>query len=64
MPITKRVLFVVCAGLELGGLLGGTLSGWFSDKALKRAKGNGEGQVGKRVQIVMVSRSSHQMMGA
>jgi hypothetical protein len=42
------------SGLELGGLVGGTLSGILSDVAIRRAKGTGEGLVGKRVQIVMV----------
>lgn len=45
----------VCAvGLELGGLLGGTLSGVLSDRAIKAAKSNPKvGLVGRRVQIVM-----------
>lgn len=43
------------AGLELGGLLGGTLSGVLSDRTIRAAKKNnpGAGLVGRRVQIVM-----------
>jgi hypothetical protein len=42
------------AGLELGGLLGGTLSGVLSDKSIKAAQGNPKaGLVGRRVQICM-----------
>lgn len=43
-----------CAGLELGGLLGGTLSGVLSDKSIKASQGNPKaGLVGRRVQICM-----------
>jgi sugar phosphate permease len=42
------------AGLELGGLLGGTLSGVISDKSIRAAKADpNAGLVGRRVQIVM-----------
>lgn len=44
----------VAAGLELGGLLGGTLSGVLSDKTIKAAGPNPSvGLVGRRVQICM-----------
>jgi len=43
-----------CAGLELGGLLGGTLSGVLSDSTIKAAKSKPQvGLVGRRVQICM-----------
>ena len=42
------------SGLELGGLLGGTLSGVLSDKTIKAAGPNPSvGLVGRRVQICM-----------
>jgi hypothetical protein len=42
------------AGLEVGGLLGGTLSGVLSDKSIKASQGNSKaGLVGRRVQICM-----------
>lgn len=42
------------AGLELGGLLGGTLSGVLSDKSIRAAKSDPKaGLVGRRVQIIM-----------
>eukprot|EP00878_Enallax_costatus_P014199 GHUV01014852.1.p1 GENE.GHUV01014852.1~~GHUV01014852.1.p1 ORF type:complete len:220 (+),score=30.38 GHUV01014852.1:228-887(+) len=45
---------VTVSGLELGGLLGGTLSGVLSDHAIKAAKSDPKvGLVGRRVQIVM-----------
>eukprot|EP00955_Chlamydomonas_euryale_P093193 364769-Chlamydomonas_euryale.AAC.2 len=49
------------SGLELGGLLGGSLAGVLTDMRIKaaiaaerKAPGSGGGYVGKRVQIVMV----------
>jgi hypothetical protein len=42
------------SGLELGGLLGGTLSGVLSDNSIKAAKADPKaGLVGRRVQICM-----------
>lgn len=41
------------SGLELGGLVGGTLSGVLSDASIKAAKTGGAGQVGRRVQIAV-----------
>ncbi|WIA10980.1 hypothetical protein OEZ85_011139 [Tetradesmus obliquus] len=45
---------ITVSGLELGGLLGGTLSGVLSDKSIRAAKADpNAGLVGRRVQIVM-----------
>lgn len=45
---------LMCPGLELGGLLGGTLSGVLSDSTIKAAKSKPQvGLVGRRVQICM-----------
>ncbi|KAF8068291.1 uhpC [Scenedesmus sp. PABB004] len=45
---------ITVSGLELGGLVGGTLSGALSDASIKAAKSDpGAGLVGRRVQIVM-----------
>jgi sugar phosphate permease len=45
---------VTVSGLELGGLLGGTLSGVLSDRAIRAARSNPDaGVVGRRVRIVM-----------
>lgn len=45
---------VTVSGLELGGLVGGTLAGFVSDARIRAAQGDKDGHVGRRVQIVMV----------
>jgi hypothetical protein len=55
---------VTVSGLELGGLVGGTLAGIFSDACIREASAEASkgvdhpkvegGHVGRRVQIIMV----------
>ena len=52
----QQAAFTV-SGLELGGLIGGTLAGFISDARIKKAaaeSGNTNGLVGLRVQIMIV----------